>query len=89
VVNPEALVVRHNTEHFESTGRFDAVYLATLSDDAMPSLIAALDELPPAERAVVVAEVCRREPPPSGPVSLNVSRTRARHHLTRVCNLRQ
>jgi signal transduction histidine kinase len=36
VLNPDAWVARHNIERFESSGRIDAAYLATLSDDAVP-----------------------------------------------------
>lgn len=35
-MNPDAWVARHNIERFESTGRLDASYLASLSDDAAP-----------------------------------------------------
>jgi two-component system, OmpR family, sensor histidine kinase BaeS len=37
-LNPDAWVARHNIERFESTGRLDAAYLATLSDDAVPTI---------------------------------------------------
>jgi two-component system, OmpR family, sensor histidine kinase BaeS len=38
VLNPDAWVARHNIERFESSGRLDAAYLATLSDDAVPTI---------------------------------------------------
>ena len=38
VTNPDAWVARHNIERFESSGRLDAAYLASLSDDAVPTI---------------------------------------------------
>ncbi|MFN2320624.1 MAG: DUF4153 domain-containing protein [Dermatophilaceae bacterium] len=37
-LNPDAWVARHNIDRFASTGQLDATYLATLSDDAVPSI---------------------------------------------------
>ena len=39
-LDPDAWVARHNIERFESTGRLDAAYLASLSDDAAPTIAA-------------------------------------------------
>ena len=41
VLNPDAWVAEHNIERFAATGRLDAAYLATLSDDAVPTIAAA------------------------------------------------
>src|SRR3989338_3795047 len=43
LLNPDAFIAHRNLERFEATGKLDAGYLATLSDDAMPDLIAALN----------------------------------------------
>jgi len=58
VVNPEAVVVRHNVEFAERSGRFDPVYLTDLSDDAVPALVEALPRLDPEARRVVLDRVC-------------------------------
>ena len=50
VVNPEAMVVRHNVDFAERSGRFDPVYLTELSDDAVPALVDALPRLDPEAR---------------------------------------
>ncbi len=41
VINPDALIVRTNIARYESGERFDALYLAYLSADAVPALVAA------------------------------------------------
>jgi hypothetical protein len=58
LANPEAVVVRHNVAFAERSGRFDPDYLAALSDDAVPALVAALPRLAPDARQVVLAQVC-------------------------------
>ena len=58
VVNPEAVVVRHNVAHAQRTGRFDAAYLAGLSDDAAPTLVALRSRLAPADRVALQRAVC-------------------------------
>ncbi len=59
VMDPEAVVVRHNVAHEQATGSFDTSYLHELSDDAIPELVAALPALPPATRDAVRDRVCR------------------------------
>ncbi len=46
-LNPEAVVVRHNVAFAERTGRFDARYLVSLSDDAVPALVHATQTASP------------------------------------------
>ncbi len=58
VVNPEAIVVRHNVAFAEESGRFDPDYLTDLSDDAVPALVDALPRLSPDARRVVLDQVC-------------------------------
>ena len=62
VVNPEAVVVRHNLANIERSGRFDAGYLGLLSDDAVPALVAGLLRLDDEDRDVVVAQLCAARP---------------------------
>lgn len=45
-INPEALIARTNLALRAETGRFDALYAASLGPDALPVLVPALDELP-------------------------------------------
>ncbi|MBI2705968.1 MAG: DUF4173 domain-containing protein [Actinobacteria bacterium] len=78
-LDPESLVVRHNADRFEAKtladrgADFDVSYAATLSDDAVPALAAALPRLDEQRQRAVVAQLCGRvprrvgEPPPGLP----------------------
>ncbi|HEU0016401.1 MAG TPA: DUF4173 domain-containing protein [Longimicrobium sp.] len=46
VVNPDAAIVRANAARPDAGTRFDAAYAASLSADAVPPLLAALDRVP-------------------------------------------
>ena len=48
LLNPDALIVRENVARYQATGDLDTYYLATLSPDAAPALVAALPQLGPA-----------------------------------------
>jgi hypothetical protein len=78
VVNPEAILVRHNVAHAKRTGSFDPVYVAQLSDDAVPTLVVLLPQLDAGSRSTVLTAFCGR---PSraftGPAAYNVSHNRA------------
>jgi hypothetical protein len=86
IVNPEAIVVRHNIGHAERTGRFDPAYVAELSDDAVPTILALLPRLDPGSQAQVMAAVC-----PSGgraftgAAAYNVSHDRAAKSRRAIC----
>ncbi len=56
-LNPDALIVRVNAARAVKTRVFDADYAATLSADAVPSLVAALPSLPPAAQGQVAAKL--------------------------------
>jgi len=43
MLNPDAFIARRNLERYEDTGKLDALYLSSLSDDAMPELIWAMN----------------------------------------------
>ncbi len=45
LINPDALIVRHNLARYRETGDLDVSYLAGLSDDAVPDLVAAWHEI--------------------------------------------
>jgi hypothetical protein len=59
VVNPEAVVVRHNVAFAVRTGKLDAVYLAMLSDDATPALVHAARTAPEPVASLLRRQVCR------------------------------
>lgn len=58
VANPEAIVARVDLERDRSRVPVDPWYLARLSDDAVPTIVARLDDLDPETRDVLVAELC-------------------------------
>ena len=58
VANPEAWIVRRNVERFAGTDRFDAAMLGDLSDDAVPALVDALDDLPPEDAETLRTRIC-------------------------------
>jgi uncharacterized protein DUF4153 len=53
VANPDALIVRVNAGRVEAPVRFDALYAASLSGDAVPGLLRRLDAVPPDGRCDV------------------------------------
>jgi hypothetical protein len=53
LLNTDAFIVRQNLARYEVSGDLDAAYLATLSDDAVPALLAALDQVGSEEREVL------------------------------------
>ncbi|HYF46289.1 MAG TPA: DUF4173 domain-containing protein, partial [Acidimicrobiales bacterium] len=86
-VDPEALVVRHNVARDAGEVPVDLSYLVELSDDALPALEAALDDLEPdAERATVGA-ICRTgdHDPDGGFLAWNLSAARAEEVRDRRC----
>jgi hypothetical protein len=59
VASPDALIVRVNAARAESAVRFDAVYAASLSGDAVPALLRRLDALPADARCHVARTLLR------------------------------
>jgi hypothetical protein len=53
VLNPHALIARVNIDRAAAGAAYDGSYLRTLSADAVPALLARLDQLPEAERCRV------------------------------------
>ncbi len=73
LLDPEAYVVDHNSRRASGdltaqTIGFDAGYTATLSDDAVPALYAALPSLGSEQHNIVLGHICGREPRPGRPV---------------------
>ena len=85
VANPEAIVVRHNVDFAESSGRFDPAYLAELSDDAVPALVQALPRLQPEARAQVLTVVCATRPAAPGFWGYNASVDSATEARNQAC----
>lgn len=81
VANPEALVVRHNLSRSDGTvdDRLDAAYVGSLSEDAVPAAVAALDDLGAPTRAEVLAQLDCDDPPEAGEgwAAANLARIRA------------
>jgi len=86
IVNPEAMVVRHNVDRATQTEKVDPGYLAELSDDAVPDLVRALPRLPEPARTEVLESICAgREPAFDGWAAANASRRRAMDARRQVC----
>lgn len=60
LVNPEALVVHLNIDQSRTTQRLDSVYLAGLSDDAVPALFEGLSRLDAEHRGDLHRLVCQQ-----------------------------
>lgn len=60
LVNPEAIIARTNLARAAAGARFDAGYLASLSADALPTVVAALPSLGSADRCEVASRLHRR-----------------------------
>ena len=85
-LNPEAIVAHHNVERAARQLAVDPLYLAELSDDAVPALVDALPRLQEPQRTAVVEAVCRGEDWPfDGWAAANTSRRRAMDARQRVC----
>lgn len=80
VVDPDAAIARRNIDRFETTGKLDADYLASLSFDAVPELA----RLQQPERDCVLARIASHTPEDRSPWAFNVSSRRARPLLERV-----
>jgi hypothetical protein len=53
LINPDALIVRHNLQRYHETADLDIFYLSWLSDDAVPALSAAWPEINEDEQIVI------------------------------------
>lgn len=77
LANPERIVTEHNLTETITSDEFDVDYLLGLSTDAVPTIVAHLDDLSPADRATAVDALCGR-PSRSGWLDWNRSTDRAR-----------
>jgi hypothetical protein len=60
VVNPDVLIARQNLARYRATGKLDVRYLTTLSEDVVPVLIDAKDQLNETDRGVLDEHLRRR-----------------------------
>jgi hypothetical protein len=58
LTNPERIVVEHNVDRAAAGEEIDVAYLAGLSDDALPTLVASLDRLPVDEGRRARVAIC-------------------------------
>jgi len=58
IASPEAIVVALNTNHAQITHKIDGAYLAELSSDATPALLASREELDSGLRKQVTDAAC-------------------------------
>ncbi|MEO8105935.1 MAG: DUF4173 domain-containing protein [Actinomycetes bacterium] len=84
-VNPEAFVVRYNTTHTEDRSP-DALYLGGMSDDAVPSLIAALPTFAERDQEYLKSRLCRRQSDTLPWQTWSLSRWRAQAALHELCD---
>ena len=95
VVNPEALVVRHNVqaadrpdpEGTRAVDTFDPEYATRLSDDAIPTVVASLPSLSAEAQTEALVRIGCDDPPlsHSGWAAWNWSRAEAERARDRVC----
>jgi hypothetical protein len=84
VMDPEEVVVSRNAQHAADGAAFDLGYALTLSDDAVPALVASLPELDPFVSRAALRELCDRETG-AEPVSWNRSSRAAAETLAEAC----
>jgi len=79
ILNPDALIARINMERARAGHAFDASYLARLSGDAVPEIMASLPALNPVDRRTLGKDLLERWSPPENPDwrSWTISRARA------------
>ena len=52
-INPDAFIAKQNLARYEVTGKLDAYYLTRLSEDAVPALVLAVDQITGDEQKVL------------------------------------
>lgn len=61
-INPDAFVARQNLARYQATGKIDAAYLTTLSEDALPVLVEAAGQTSGEEQRVLQGYLARCRP---------------------------
>lgn len=85
LLNPEALVVRHNLDRARDGAALDVGYLATLSDDAVPALADAVAAEGEPERRALLVRALGCEVERAGAEAVNTSVRRAAAVRAEVC----
>ena len=78
VINPDALIARTNAGELASRRPFDAAYVASLSQDAVPPLLDRFEALPAAGRCELAASLLPRLQDDDGLRGWNFARQQAR-----------
>jgi hypothetical protein len=88
VVNPEAVVARHNLTRPPTAAPVDESYLGDLSDDALPTIVDLLPRLDDSTRARVIAAVgCTGDDyGDQGWAAANLARANANRARAKLCN---
>ena len=60
LINPDAFIARRNLARYAATGKLDAAYLGSLSDDALPVLAPATRTLPASFAAILHEQIRQR-----------------------------
>ena len=53
IINPDAFIAEQNLARYQATGKLDARYLTTLSDDVVPVLVLAVDQVTGEDQAML------------------------------------
>ncbi len=88
VLNPHAFIARVNIDRAAAGAEYDGAYVRHLSADAVPTLVARLDQLPVVERCRVSRMLAERwtAERPGGWRSWNLSDWRARRLIAPIAN---
>jgi len=87
VVNPDRLVAEENIGRVDvSQARFDGSYLASLSADAVPWIVAHLDDVPADQRAELLRQLCVKDFDHAGVFAWNAAEVAAADALDSVCS---
>lgn len=81
LVNPEGFVVTHNVDRASQGAEVDTAYLAELSDDAVPAIVAAIERIGDVDLRRRLQFALRCDADRSGVAGWNLSRTRAATRL--------
>ncbi len=85
VLNPEALVAKHNLADERRSTEFDPMYLLDLGDDALPTIADNLDRVDEASRVLVKNHLCRADREEPGWARFNLARDRAQDARRILC----
>ncbi|MEE9415230.1 MAG: DUF4173 domain-containing protein [Acidimicrobiales bacterium] len=86
ILNPEAFIAHYNTQETSKIETIDMDYLARLSTDAIPTLVAALEALPEEQAEELAQALCQHHKPTTrDALGYNHSVTTANNPLKLAC----